>query len=115
MMGDVFPELRDRRSVIEAITREKKAASRDVLTRGMRMLDERWASVRISRDSRGRSHFRLYDTYGFPFDLTRVIATGNQFTVDEAGFEASHGGASATAPNSWARATWRWRRVSEHP
>ena len=33
--------------------------------------------------------FRLYDTYGFPFDLTRVIAGGNRFTVDEAGFEAS--------------------------
>jgi alanyl-tRNA synthetase len=88
MMGDVFPELRDRRSVIEAITREEESGFRDVLTRGMRMLDDEMGK-RPDRVIPGEVAFRLYDTYGFPFDLTRVIATGNQFTVDEAGFEAS--------------------------
>jgi alanyl-tRNA synthetase len=88
MMGDVYPELRDRRGVIEAITREEENSFRDVLTRGMRMLDEEMAK-RPDRMIPGAIAFRLYDTYGFPLDLTRVIAAGNHFTVDEAGFEAS--------------------------
>ncbi len=54
----------------------------------MRMLDEEMAK-RPDRMIPGAIAFRLYDTYGFPFDLTRVIAAGNHFTVDEAGFEAS--------------------------
>ena len=88
MMGNVYPELRDRRSVIEAITREEENGFRDVLTRGMRMLDDELAK-HPDRVIPGAIAFRLYDTYGFPFDLTRVIAAGNHFTVDEAGFEAS--------------------------
>ena len=88
MMGDVYPELRDRRSVIEAITREEENSFRDVLIRGMRMLDDEMAK-RPDRMIPGGVAFRLYDTYGFPFDLTRVIASANQFTVDEAGFETS--------------------------
>ena len=88
MMGDVYPELRDRRSVIEAITREEENSFRDVLIRGMRMLDDEMAK-RPDRMIPGEVAFRLYDTYGFPFDLTRVIASANQFTVDEAGFETS--------------------------
>ena len=88
MMGDVYPELRDRRSVIEAITREEENGFRDVLTRGMRMLDDEM-SKRADRVIPGPVAFRLYDTYGFPFDLTRVIVAANRFTVDEAGFEAS--------------------------
>jgi alanyl-tRNA synthetase len=54
----------------------------------MRMLDDEMAK-RTDRMIPGTVAFRLYDTYGFPFDLTRVIAGGNRFTVDEAGFEAS--------------------------
>ena len=88
MMGEVYPELRDRRSVIEAITREEENGFRDVLTRGMRMLDEEMGK-RPDRMIPGEVAFRLYDTYGFPFDLTRVIAGSNRFTVDEAGFEVS--------------------------
>jgi len=52
------------------------------------MLDDEMGK-RPDRVIPGPVAFRLYDTYGFPFDLTRVIAAGNQFTVDEAGFEAS--------------------------
>jgi len=69
MMGDVYPELRDRRSVIEAITREEENSFRDVLIRGMRMLDDEMAK-RPDRMIPGEVAFRLYDTYGFPFDLT---------------------------------------------
>ncbi|MGO9289875.1 MAG: alanine--tRNA ligase [Polyangia bacterium] len=88
MLGDVYPELRDRRSVIEAITREEENGFREVLTRGMRMLDDEMGK-RPDRVIPGAIAFRLYDTYGFPFDLTRVIAASNHFAVDEAGFDAS--------------------------
>jgi len=105
MMGDVYPELRDRRSVIEAITREEENGFRDVLTRGMRMLDDEMAK-RTDRMIPGTVAFRLYDTYGFPFDLTRVIAGGNRFTVDEAGLRPAWTN-NAAVPSSWARASWR--------
>ena len=87
-MGDVFPELRERRSVIEAITREEETRFRETLVRGMRLLEDGMARL-PNPVVPGDLAFQLYDTYGFPLDLTRVIAEGKNFTVDETGFEAS--------------------------
>jgi alanyl-tRNA synthetase len=87
-MGDVFPELRERRSVIEAITREEETRFRETLVRGMRLLEDGMARL-PNPVVPGDLAFQLYDTYGFPLDLTRVIAEGRNFTVDEPGFEAS--------------------------
>ncbi|HEX7599193.1 MAG TPA: alanine--tRNA ligase, partial [Polyangia bacterium] len=87
-MGDVFPELRERRSVIEAITREEENRFRETLVRGMRLLEDGMARL-PNQVIPGDLAFQLYDTFGFPLDLTRVIAEAKSFTVDENGFEAS--------------------------
>jgi alanyl-tRNA synthetase len=86
-MGDVYPELRERRSVILEVSEQEERRFRETLDRGLRILDEEAAKLG-GKQIPGELAFRLYDTYGFPMDLTRVIAEGRGMTVDEAGFEA---------------------------
>jgi alanyl-tRNA synthetase len=86
-MGGFYGELRDRRSVILEVTEQEERRFRETLDRGLRILDEEAAKLK-SKQIPGELAFRLYDTYGFPMDLTRVIAEGRGGTVDEAGFEA---------------------------
>jgi alanyl-tRNA synthetase len=86
-MGDVYPELRERRSTIAEVTDQEERRFRETLDRGLRILEEE--TTRLGgKQIPGDLAFRLYDTYGFPMDLTRVIAEGRGLTVDEAGFEA---------------------------
>jgi alanyl-tRNA synthetase len=84
-MAPVYPELRERASLIAKVTREEETRFRETLERGVRMLDDELAR-RPSAIS-GEVAFRLYDTYGFPLDLSRVIAAQHGVAVDEAGFE----------------------------
>ncbi len=86
-MGDVFPELRERRGVIVEVAEQEERRFRETLDRGLRILDEE-AQRLTTRTIPGDLAFRLYDTYGFPMDLTRVIAGNRGLDVDEAGFDA---------------------------
>jgi alanyl-tRNA synthetase len=86
-MGEVYPELRERRGVILEVSEQEERRFRETLDRGMRILDEETARLG-GKQIPGEIAFRLYDTYGFPMDLTRVIAEGRGATVDEAGFQA---------------------------
>jgi alanyl-tRNA synthetase len=81
-----YPELGDRVSVIQKIVLEEETRFRDTLERGVKMLDE---VLERGGDVPGPVAFKLYDTYGFPLDLTRVIAAQRRVSVDEAGFEAA--------------------------
>ncbi len=86
MMGSVYPELNERRSVISKVTAEEESRFRETLERGIRILEENMTRLH-DRVIPGTLAFQLYDTYGFPLDLTRVIAEHNKFALDEAGFE----------------------------
>ncbi len=86
-MGDVYPELRERRSTILEVAEQEERKFRETLERGVKILDEEAAKLK-SKVVPGDIAFRLYDTYGFPMDLTRVVAEGRGFSVDEAGFDA---------------------------
>jgi alanyl-tRNA synthetase len=86
-MGEVYPELRERRGTILEVSEQEERRFRETLDRGLRILDEEAARLG-GKQIPGEVAFRLYDTYGFPMDLTRVIAEGRGATVDEAGFEA---------------------------
>jgi alanyl-tRNA synthetase len=90
LMGEVYPELRERRGVILEVSEQEERRFRETLDRGVRILDEEAAKLaeKGSKQIPGEVAFRLYDTYGFPMDLTRVIAEGRGATVDEAGFDA---------------------------
>jgi alanyl-tRNA synthetase len=86
MMGAVYPELQERASLIDKIVKEEETRFRGTLDRGMGILTDFVMKAKEPVTIPGELAFKLYDTYGFPLDLTRVIAE-HRWTVDEAGFE----------------------------
>ncbi len=88
-MGGVYPELVERQTLIAKITREEETRFRETLERGVRLLDEKVFAAGGVKEVPGATAFMLYDTYGFPLDLTRVIAEQHRSSVDEAGFETA--------------------------
>ena len=85
-MGPVYPELTTRREVIRSVIEQEERRFRDTLDRGVRLFQDEAAKLKETVVP-GELAFRLYDTYGFPLDLTRVVAEGRGLTVDEAGFD----------------------------
>lgn len=83
---DVFPELSKQKDFVAKVVREEEESFLKTLEKGLRKIDE---VIRQSKDEaiiNGQVAFELYDTFGFPIDLTRLIAGENDFTVDEVGF-----------------------------
>ena len=87
-MGAVYPEVKERASLIGKIILEEETRFRETLDRGVGILDEQMRGA-AGKVVAGPVAFQLYDTYGFPIDLTRVIAEQRGWTVDEPGFEAA--------------------------
>jgi alanyl-tRNA synthetase len=85
-LGDVYGELVERRKLILEVTDLEERRFRETLDRGMRILDEETAQLK-TKTIPGAVAFKLYDTFGFPMDLTRVIGASHGLEVDEAGFE----------------------------
>jgi alanyl-tRNA synthetase len=85
-LGDIYGELVERRKLILEVTDLEEKRFRETLDRGMRILDEETAQL-AGKTIPGAVAFKLYDTFGFPMDLTRVIGAGRGLEVDEAGFE----------------------------
>jgi alanyl-tRNA synthetase len=83
-LGGVFPELRRQESLIRRVVRSEEESFGRTLERGLRRFDEAAAGGSLSSPV----VFELYDTYGFPLDLTQVIAAERGIAVDAAGFEA---------------------------
>jgi alanyl-tRNA synthetase len=98
-MQGIYPELRERRGLILEVTDQEERRFRETLDRGVRILEREFEAAPTSgggdasgpgaQTISGPIAFQLYDTYGFPMDLTRVIAGQRGWTVDEAGFEAA--------------------------
>ncbi|MGQ9830076.1 MAG: alanine--tRNA ligase [Thermochromatium sp.] len=85
-MGDAYPELRVNQSHIERLVKLEEERFAETLDHGMRLLDA--AIADLSGDQiPGETVFRLYDTYGFPVDLTADIARERGLTLDLAGFD----------------------------
>ncbi|MCF8014404.1 MAG: alanine--tRNA ligase, partial [Chromatiaceae bacterium] len=85
-MGDAYPELRERRAHVERVLRTEEERFADTLEQGLRIFDEIAAQLE-GTEIPGEAVFRLYDTYGFPADLTADIARERALTLDMAGFE----------------------------
>jgi len=87
-MGSAYPELRAQRTHIERVLRQEEERFAETLSQGMALLDG--AIDKLSgRQIPGETVFRLYDTFGFPLDLTSDIARERGLTIDEAGFESA--------------------------
>jgi len=90
-MKSVYPELGERATVIQEVALEEEKRFRATLVRGLGLLEDEFAALRKSgeRMLSGDKVFMLYDTYGFPEDLTEIIAHENEFAVDLPGFQTA--------------------------
>ncbi len=88
-MGEAYPELREAEGRVTATLRQEEERFGETLEHGMSILDEALAGGRRELD--GETAFKLYDTYGFPVDLTADIGRERGFTVDMAAFDAAMG------------------------
>ena len=86
-MGDVFPEIRTRHQQVKDVLKLEEEAFNKTLDRGIALFNERFQSGGSASVS-GALAFELYDTYGFPLDLTELMARERGLTVDHAGFDA---------------------------
>jgi alanyl-tRNA synthetase len=87
-MGDAFPELKREQKLAFNVIREEENSFLKTLDQGLLLLDTILKAT-IGKVVDGAKAFELYDTYGFPYDLTALIASERGFSVDEAGFSAS--------------------------
>ncbi|MDP9150023.1 MAG: alanine--tRNA ligase [Myxococcota bacterium] len=89
LMGGQYPELPARRELVANVTRQEEQRFRETIERGLKNLEEEIERARLGGGSTldGDTAFKLYDTYGFPFDLTQVIAHERGLTVDEKKYE----------------------------
>ena len=84
LYGEAYPDLiKNKQKIIDTIKKEEERFAK-TLDRGYKMLDE---FISAKKDIDGESAFKLYDTFGFPFELTNEIAQENGLKVDEAGFK----------------------------
>jgi alanyl-tRNA synthetase len=87
VMGDAYPELINRRDVIEATLLKEEEQFARTLEQGLKLLEGELANLQGNTIA-GATVFKLYDTYGFPVDLTADIARERDLVIDQAGFES---------------------------
>lgn len=85
-MGEAYPELGRQQKLIESVIREEEMSFLKTLDRGIRLMDDYVAKNASTKTIPGEDAFVLYDTYGFPIDLTELIASEKGYTVDMEGF-----------------------------
>ena len=90
-MGDQYPELREKRDHIASVAEGEEIRFRQTIERGLSLLEERFEIMASEHKTTlaGADAFKLYDTYGFPLDLTNVICSERGFAVDEAGYKVA--------------------------
>ncbi len=87
-MGEAYPELAEKQAVVEKILRLEEEQFGKTLERGLTILEDALAALQ-GTELPGELVFKLYDTYGFPVDLTNDVARERNLTIDQAGFDAA--------------------------
>jgi alanyl-tRNA synthetase len=100
-MGAAFPELARAQPLIEETLKLEETRFRQTLANGLRLLDEATASMGEGDTLPGATAFKLYDTFGFPYDLTEDALRGQNMAVDRAGFDAAMAEQKAAARAAW--------------
>jgi len=100
-MGAAYPELVRAQPLIEETLKLEETRFRQTLDKGLGLLDEATASMSAGDVLPGRTAFKLYDTYGFPYDLTEDALRPLDMTVDRAGFDAAMAEQKAAARAAW--------------
>ncbi|MGE3757313.1 MAG: alanine--tRNA ligase, partial [Pseudobdellovibrionaceae bacterium] len=99
-MADVYPELKQRSGIILQTIRDEETRFLQTLDQGTQILNEQLNALK-NKTVPGDVIFKLYDTYGFPVDLTKLMAAEKGFEVDETGFEKKMDEAREKAKSSW--------------
>ncbi|MGO2884461.1 alanine--tRNA ligase [Psychrobacter celer] len=86
-MGDAYPELKDKQSEIESAIQKEEAQFAKTLAQGLRLLASELEGLKDGDILSGEAAFKLYDTYGFPLDLTADITRERGIAIDEAEFD----------------------------
>ena len=85
-MGEFFPEIKKQQTLVTNVIREEEASFLRTLDQGLQLLDKVIAET-SGKEVNGAKAFELYDTFGFPIDLTALILRERGFSLDEAGFD----------------------------
>ena len=100
-MGAAYPELLRAQPLIEATLQQEETQFRRTLDKGIKLLDEATAGMMPGDILAGDTAFRLYDTYGFPYDLTEDALRAQGFGIDQDGFETAMNNQKAMARAAW--------------
>jgi alanyl-tRNA synthetase len=100
-MGAAYPELVRAQPLIEETLKLEETKFRQTLDKGLKLLDEATASMTEGDTLQGETAFRLYDTYGFPYDLTEDALRAQGLKVDRAGFDTAMAEQKALARAAW--------------
>ena len=112
-MGEAYPELPAQEKLISSVIREEENAFLRTLDRGIRMLEDNMARNAATKVVSGTDAFVLYDTYGFPIDLTELIAAEKGYTVDLDSFNVELGKQKERARNATANEFGDWTVFEE--
>ncbi len=112
-MGDTFPELAAQQVLIEKVMKEEEESFLRTLSTGIKLLDDIISKTKHEQDTQisGRDAFILYDTYGFPLDLTALIARENGLGVDDTGFKTEMEGQKNRSRNAAQLETGDWVEI----
>src|SRR5690606_25627624 len=100
-MGQAYPELIRAQPLIEETLQREEARLRQTLDKGLRLLDEATVELGEGDSLPGGTAFKLYDTYGCPYDLTEDALRVRGIAVDKAGFDAAMAEQKAAARAAW--------------
>ncbi|HCB76149.1 MAG TPA: alanine--tRNA ligase, partial [Sphingomonas bacterium] len=100
-MGAAFPELARAQSLIETTLEQEETRFRRTLANGLRLLDEATADMGEGDTLAGETAFKLYDTYGFPYDLTEDALRAQGLSVDRVGFDTAMAEQKRAARAAW--------------
>lgn len=100
-MGQAYPELTRGQALIEEVLEREETQFRRTLDKGLKLLDEATGDLAEGGELAGEIAFRLYDTYGFPYDLTEDALRARGVGVDRAGFDEAMARQKAAARAAW--------------
>jgi alanyl-tRNA synthetase len=100
-MGQAYPELVRGQALIQEVLEREETQFRKTLDKGLRLLDDATGSMGEGGELDGETAFKLYDTYGFPYDLTEDALRSRGIAVDRAGFDAAMERQKAAARAAW--------------
>ena len=114
-MGDAYPELSAQQSLVEKVIKEEEESFLRTLETGIRLLDKIMVDTKAAGKSEisGNDGFTLYDTFGFPLDLTELILRENNLTLNLAEFDTAMAAQKERARNAAAVETGDWVVVKE--